>query len=151
MRKVSLPLFFYVSWEALNKSAAAPGGSFAVTFRFENLEMHKGFLRFSNPNLHQNLSLTALADLFRASLEKNRNLCNNSNNISTSGGSYAQKALFLLAAAALPLSLAGCGVVTGLLFQYNTESGGGKFTEFQLEAAGAVSQPDLVSMQETTA
>ena len=62
-----------------------------------------------------------------------------------------KKTLFLLAAAALPFSLAGCGVVTGLLFQYNTESGGGKFTEFQSEAAGAVSQPDLVSTQETTA
>ena len=62
-----------------------------------------------------------------------------------------KKTLFLLAAAALLLSLAGCGVVTGLLFQNSTESGGGKFTEFQSEAAGAVSQPDLVSMQETTA
>ena len=62
-----------------------------------------------------------------------------------------KKTLFLLAAAALLLSLAGCGAVTGLLFQNSTESGGGKFTEFQSEAAGAVSQPDLVSTQETTA
>ena len=48
--------------EALNKSAAAPGGSFAATFRFENLEIHKVFLRFSSLNLRQNLSPTALAD-----------------------------------------------------------------------------------------
>ena len=54
--------------EPLNKSAAALGGSFAATFRFENLEIHKVFLRFSNLNLRQNLSPTALADLFRASL-----------------------------------------------------------------------------------
>ena len=33
--------------EPLNKSAAALGGSFAATFRFENLEIHKVFLRFS--------------------------------------------------------------------------------------------------------
>ena len=139
MRKASLPLFFYVSWEPLIQPLNK-------IFDFL-LRRHS----FRVALLWQNLSLTALADLFRASLEKNRNLCNNSNNISTSGGSYAQKALFLLAAAALPLSLAGCGVVTGLLFQYSTESGGGKFTEFQSEAAGAVSQPDLVSTQETTA
>ena len=56
------------SKEPLNKSAAALGGSFAATFRFENLEIHKVFLRFSNLDLRQNLSLTALADLFRASL-----------------------------------------------------------------------------------
>ena len=54
--------------EALNKSAAADSGSFVPTFRFENLEIHKVFLRFSNLNLEQNPSLTALADLFRASL-----------------------------------------------------------------------------------
>ena len=55
--------------EALNKSAAADSGSFVPTFRFENLEIHKVFLRFSNLNSEQNLSLTALADLFRASLD----------------------------------------------------------------------------------
>ena len=55
--------------EALNKSTAAHGGSFVPTFRFENLEIHKVFLRFSNLNLEQNPSLTALADLFRASLK----------------------------------------------------------------------------------
>ena len=57
------------SKEPLNKSAAAVSGSFSATFRFENLEIHKVFLRFSNLNLRQNLSLTALADLFRASLK----------------------------------------------------------------------------------
>ncbi len=55
--------------EPLNKSAAALGGSFAATFRFKNLEIHKVFLRFFNLNLRQNLSPTALADLFRGSLE----------------------------------------------------------------------------------
>ena len=57
------------SKEPLNKLAAALDGSFAATFRFENLEIHKVFLRFSNLNSEQNLSLTALADLFRASLD----------------------------------------------------------------------------------
>ena len=60
--------------EAQNKSAAALGGSFAATFRFENLEIHKVFLRLSNLNLRQNLSPTALADLFRASLEFDKKL-----------------------------------------------------------------------------
>ena len=55
------------SKEPLNKSAAALSGSFAATFRLENLEIHKVFLRFPNLNLQQNLSPTALADLFRAS------------------------------------------------------------------------------------
>ena len=49
------------SREPLNKSAAALSGSFAPTYRFENLEIRKGFLRFSNLNLEQNPSLTALA------------------------------------------------------------------------------------------
>jgi hypothetical protein len=47
--------------EPLKKSAAALSGSFAPTFRFENLEIHKVFLQFSNLNLEQNSSLTALA------------------------------------------------------------------------------------------
>ena len=47
--------------EPLNKSAAALSGSFAPTDRFENLEIHKVFLRFPNLNLEQNPSLTALA------------------------------------------------------------------------------------------
>ena len=47
--------------EPLNKSSAALSGSFAPTYRFENLEIRKGFLRFSNLNLEQNPSLTALA------------------------------------------------------------------------------------------
>ena len=47
--------------EPLNKSAAALSGSFAQTFRFENLEIHKVFLQFPNLNLEQNPSLTALA------------------------------------------------------------------------------------------
>ena len=40
--------------EPLNQSAAALSGSFAPTFRFENLEIRKVFLQFSNLNLEQN-------------------------------------------------------------------------------------------------
>ena len=47
--------------EPLNKSAAALSGPFAPAYRFENLEIRKGFLRFPNLNLEQNPSLTALA------------------------------------------------------------------------------------------
>ena len=47
--------------EPLNKSSAALSGSFAPAYRFENLEIRKGFLRFPNLNLEQNPSLTALA------------------------------------------------------------------------------------------
>ena len=47
--------------EPLNQSAAALSGSFAPAYRFENLEIHKVFLRFPNLNLEQNPSLTALA------------------------------------------------------------------------------------------
>ena len=47
--------------EPLNKSAAALSGSFVPAYRFENLEIRKGFLRFPNLNLEQNPSPTALA------------------------------------------------------------------------------------------
>ncbi|MDY4232045.1 MAG: hypothetical protein SOX74_08195 [Candidatus Faecousia sp.] len=47
--------------EPLNQSAAALSGSFVPAYRFENLEIRKGFLRFPNLNLEQNPSLTALA------------------------------------------------------------------------------------------
>ena len=50
-----------IPMEPLNKSAAALSGSFAPTYRFENLEIHKVFLQFPNLNLEQNPSLTALA------------------------------------------------------------------------------------------
>ena len=50
-----------VTREPLNKSAAALSGSFAPTYWLENLEIHKGFLRFPNLNLEQNPSLAALA------------------------------------------------------------------------------------------
>ena len=53
--------------EALNKSVAALSGSFAAILPFGKLEIHKVFLRFPNVALQQKLSLTALADLFRAS------------------------------------------------------------------------------------
>ena len=49
------------SKEPLNKSSAALSGSFAPAYRFENLEIHKVFLRFPNLNLEQNPSLTTLA------------------------------------------------------------------------------------------
>ena len=49
-----------VAKKPLNKSAAALSGSFAPTFRFENLEIHKGFLQFPNLNLEQNPSLSTL-------------------------------------------------------------------------------------------
>ena len=45
----------------MNQSAAALSRSFAPTDRFENLEIRKGFLQFSNLNSEQNPSLTALA------------------------------------------------------------------------------------------
>ena len=45
----------------MNQSAAALSGSFAPAYRFENLEIRKGFLHFSSLNLEQNPSLTALA------------------------------------------------------------------------------------------
>ena len=47
--------------ETLNKSSAALSGSFAPAYRFENLEIHKVFLRFPNLNLEQNPSMTTLA------------------------------------------------------------------------------------------
>ena len=47
--------------EPLNKSSAALSGPFAPAYRFENLEIRKGFLRFPNLNLEQNPSLTTLA------------------------------------------------------------------------------------------
>jgi len=47
--------------EPLNQSAAALSGSFVPAYRFENLEIRKGFLRFPNLNLEQNPSLTTLA------------------------------------------------------------------------------------------
>ena len=44
--------------EPLNQSSAALSGSFAPTYWFENLEIHKAFLQF--PNL--NLETKSLAD-----------------------------------------------------------------------------------------
>ena len=58
-------------WEPLNQSAAALSGSFAPAYRFENLEIHKVFLRFPNLNLEQNPSLTALAIESEDPLTKN--------------------------------------------------------------------------------
>ena len=58
------PLLF---WETPNKSPAAHGGSFAPTVQFENLEIHKVFLRLSNLHLVQNFLPSALADFSGAS------------------------------------------------------------------------------------
>ena len=55
--------------EALNKSPAADGGSFAPAVQFEKLEIHPVFLRFPNFHLVQNLSPSALVDFIRASLK----------------------------------------------------------------------------------
>ena len=44
------------------KSSAVIGGSFAPTFQFIKLKIHKVFLRFLNFNLCQNLSPQTLAD-----------------------------------------------------------------------------------------
>ncbi|MDY2557687.1 MAG: hypothetical protein SOW29_04975, partial [Candidatus Faecousia sp.] len=44
-------------------------GSFALTVQFEKQEIHTVFLCFPNLLSNQNLSLSALADLFRASLK----------------------------------------------------------------------------------
>lgn len=57
----------------LNKSAAAFSGAFAATFRLEHLGMRRDVLRLSNSNLWQTLSLTALANRFRASLGQKNN------------------------------------------------------------------------------
>ena len=59
--KLFVTKYKIVSREPLNKSSAALSGSFAPTYRFENLEIHKVFLRFPNLNLEQNPSLTTLA------------------------------------------------------------------------------------------
>ena len=59
--RLRFPNGFVCPKEPLNKSAAALSGSFAPTYRFENLEIHKVFLQFPNLNLEQNPSLTALA------------------------------------------------------------------------------------------
>ena len=56
--------------EPLNKSAAALSGPFAPTYRFENLEIRKGFLRFPNLNLETKSLADRSCDLIRASLGK---------------------------------------------------------------------------------
>ena len=57
--------------EPLNKSSAALSGSFAPTYRFENLEIRKGFLRFPNLNLETKSLADRSCDLIRGSLGKN--------------------------------------------------------------------------------
>ena len=47
--------------EPLNQSDAVLSGFFAPIYWFENLEIRKGFLQFSNLNLEQNPSLTTLS------------------------------------------------------------------------------------------
>ena len=54
--------------EPLNKLAAALSGSFAPTYWFENLEIHKVFLQFPNLNLETKPLADRSCDLIRASL-----------------------------------------------------------------------------------
>ena len=56
------------AWEPLNKSAAALSGSFVPTYWFENLEIHKVFLRFPNLNLETKSLADRSCDLIRGSL-----------------------------------------------------------------------------------
>ena len=55
--------------EPLNKSSAAVSGSFPPTLRYRKREIHTVFRRFRYLDWPKNLSLTALADLFRGSLD----------------------------------------------------------------------------------
>lgn len=56
--------------ESLNKSSSAESGSFSPSVQFQKREIHAVFLRFWNLRLVKNLSLTALADLIRASISR---------------------------------------------------------------------------------
>ena len=56
--------------EPLNKSSAAVSGSFPPTLRYRKREIHTVFRRFRYLDWPKNLSLTALADLIRGSIER---------------------------------------------------------------------------------
>ena len=56
--------------EPLNKSSSAVSGSFPPTLRYRKREIHKVFPRFRYLDWSKNLSLTALADLIRASISR---------------------------------------------------------------------------------
>ena len=58
-----------LSWEPLNKSAAALSRSFAPTYRFENLEIHEVFLQVPNLNLETKSLADRSCDLIRGSLD----------------------------------------------------------------------------------
>ena len=59
----------FLFWgETLKKSSAADAGAFPPIHRFGELEIHKVFLRSPNLASTKNLSPSALADFFRASL-----------------------------------------------------------------------------------
>ena len=62
-----------LSWEPLNQSAAALSGSFAPTYRFENLEKHEVFLQFPNLNLETKSLADRSCDLIRGSLDSFEN------------------------------------------------------------------------------
>ena len=55
--------------EPLNKSSATLSGPFAPTYWFENLEIHKEFLQFSNLNLETKSLADHSCDLIRGSLK----------------------------------------------------------------------------------
>ena len=63
---IAAPLSFL--GETLKKSSAADAGAFPPIHRFGELEIHKVFLRSPNLASTKNLSPSALADFFRASL-----------------------------------------------------------------------------------
>ena len=72
-RKISRPPLLLISselpcWETLKKSSAADAGYFLPIHRFGRLGVHKVRLRFPNLASTKNLSPSALADFFRASL-----------------------------------------------------------------------------------
>ena len=59
----------FLFWgKTLKKSSAAAAGAFPPIHRFEKLDVHKVRLRFPNLASTKNLSPSALADFFRASL-----------------------------------------------------------------------------------
>ena len=58
-----------ITKEPLNKSSAAVSGSFSPTLRYRKREIHTVFRRFRYLDWTKNLALTALADLFRGSLD----------------------------------------------------------------------------------
>ena len=66
--RLRFPNGFVCPKEPLNKSPSAVSGSFPSTLRYRKREIHTVFRRLRYLDWTKNLSLTALADLIRASL-----------------------------------------------------------------------------------